>query len=910
MTVFLALLGGILLSPPAHAKAAGTPLTLRLVAAKAGVVAGEPVTLRAVVTNRTGAACRLAAVSDGTVQITSVTRDGKPVRPGFFQVGYDDSYAGRLTANLREALPGKSVSFPLTEHSRLTSVTPTPTGNGVGASWGLDKPGEYAITAAYRMPFVDGGCVGSSGTATVKYTATPPHVAPARNWWLIGAAIALGALVVALAIVLVRRRRTGAAVVLVLLAAATLPAVGQTEPGYAKITIDPLPAGFSGAVDGCLGQLRKHDPAGIMKDLDASKYNVAIYHTTGQGNVKAHTYPDHAEISWDHQDTSPYQGDVGPAYDPCPALYHELVHAYDREHRQLFPSPCPAGTPGRRPSISDVRAIRAENAVRAEIGTSDAGKLPRRSAGRNSRGSMPLPPGDKSDIDSVLKDCKTDRKRTPPNNKGAIGSGLLGGGSDGDPHLTTFDQRRYDFQAVGEFVLARSGDLQVQVRQAAVKDSRLVSVNSALGLRVGPDRLSFAQHPDGLQIALNGKPTAFRDTKTTLPGGGTVAPHDFEHTVTWPDGTRAEIFPIGLWGLRILLYPAKQRKGTFTGLLGDFDGDPHNDLVTTGGRQLPQAPTHKQLYGHGGFADRWRVSQADSLLPYPKGTDTRSYTDKTFPDKPTTDAGPSSEARRAAREICTALGIVERARLRDCILDVALTGQAAFAATAVITDQLTSAALPAASGKPAGERVKPGGTLRDGSLADASIDTGGDAHTYRLQLGDATVFRLYDITGEDGRGQSGSLRIDLDGPDASGSPGFTVTSNYQYRVRNGGIYTLTVSRVNNDTGRYGFRLVTAKERRIDAAIGDKIIGRLDVPGRIDLYVLTATRKTDLYLAGGAGCELEAAIVEDSPAPRVYTPSRPCWEITLVAAEPGKQYLLIVWSPDGGTGDYSFRIATR
>ncbi|MDQ3789323.1 MAG: hypothetical protein M3422_19015, partial [Actinomycetota bacterium] len=50
-------------------------------------------------------------------------------------------------------------------------------------------------------------------------------------------------------------------------------------------------------------------------------------------------------------------------------------------------------------------------------------------------------------------------------------------------------------------------------------------------------------------------------------------------------------------------------------------------------------------------------------------------------------------------------------------------------------------------------------------------------------------------------------------------------------------------------------------------------------------------------------------LEESPAPHVYSPSRPWWEITLVKTEPGKRYLLIVWSGAAATGDYSFRIAT-
>ena len=47
------------------------------------------------------------------------------------------------------------------------------------------------------------------------------------------------------------------------------------------------------------------------------------------------------------------------------------------------------------------------------------------------------------------------------------------------PHIVTFDQNRYDLQSVGEFVLAKSGDLEVHVRQAAFAGSRTVSRSNA-----------------------------------------------------------------------------------------------------------------------------------------------------------------------------------------------------------------------------------------------------------------------------------------------------------------------------------------------------------------------------------------------------------------------------------------------
>ncbi|GAA2047436.1 hypothetical protein GCM10009839_60720 [Catenulispora yoronensis] len=153
---------------------------------------------------------------------------------------------------------------------------------------------------------------------------------------------------------------------------------------------------------------------------------------------------------------------------------------------------------------------------------------------------------------------------------------------------------------------------------------------TALALQVGSDRLAFVKDDTEVHTLLAGRETEFGAAGTRLPGGGRVAVDDDtgQYLVTWPDGTEADIAPISIWGLRILLHPAASRAGA----------------------PLPANPTREQLYG--AFADTWRVTAATSILPYPPGTGTAAFTDKAFPDKLLTvadlDPARSTRSRSAA----------------------------------------------------------------------------------------------------------------------------------------------------------------------------------------------------------------------------------------------------------------------
>ena len=249
------------------------------------------------------------------------------------------------------------------------------------------------------------------------------------------------------------------------------------------------------------------------------------------------------------------------------------------------------------------------------------------------------------------------------------------GDSNGDPHLLTYDNKRYDFQAVGEFVLSRetSGGYQVQVRQQPASNSRLVSLNTAVAMKVGDEKVEVRMGPEGMVLLVGGQP---RKLANTTIAAGDIDASEKSVVVAWENkGPKVFVRPIGRWGLHIALQPALAQAGKLEGLLGDYDGDSKNDIKPKGGSPIAE-PTFSALYPS--YADSWRIDAKESLFTYEAGQSTEVFTDRKFPEEEVKiDSLPG---RAAAEALCRRQGVTDPLLLAGCIIDVALTGQADFAA--------------------------------------------------------------------------------------------------------------------------------------------------------------------------------------------------------------------------------------
>ena len=953
----VALLG--LGGPPAVADQGG--LGVAVSPAKSGYAAGEPITLTVTVTNRGAAACRLATAPDAVVQVIRLTRDGQHVTPQFARAYYDSGFDTRVARSERDLAPGASTTFTVAglgagDAQSLVTAAGTTGGSAVAAWWQVGARGRYELTAQYSAPRVAGATDTATGTpqctgtaqAAVAFTvgATPAAQLPVAL--LIGGAVLLLVIVLRVVLWLARRRRPASgAAVLVVAALVGLGVSGGVGTARADPTIGLSTVDFKAVVQGCMTQFEHNDPAQIMPTIKGpgsekitieptpdyemgSDHWETPYGPNGPGSSTI-TFNAHPEKASDGGLMYEPKTDQAPAHNPtdaCSSLYHELIHSAaflnqslkekDKKGtlvKQILPGECDSTGIDNE----EVRATYFQNKYLENLGPNSPTKP------RETYKGKPLPTQDKGAKPGQLpKKCQEKPKEKGPKlvcADGQAGDTGSGGGqlrprqqqqgcadqtdearTDGDPHLTTFDGAHYDFQAVGEFVAARAGDdVQVQTRQSPMSgvDDHTLSVNTAVAVRIGADRVGFYLTGDEISVHVNGTAQVLAQGDTALPAGGVVTRRPAGlafaadgYDVAWPDGTTAQIDALGPWGLRMFLLPSRADRGRFAGLLGDFDGKPDNDLVTRDGKPVPQPPDFDQL--HHAFADGWRVSQAESLFDYGTGESTATFTDRSFPARPRTAADLPEPQRTQVRLICQAAGVTDPVLADQCALDTALTGQPAFAVNAAASQR----SLPS---RTTGNQptTAPGTALHDGDVVTGAIDNTDQTREYPIDLAADQQFELADA--------SGSIApVLVSDNDQSAAP--LLPGPYQYHATSAGRYTLRVA--GTEAGPFSFRVVTLKPRVLPVRLGDHLgSGRLDAPGRVDVYTFDTGGATSVRITGGGHCEgLSTGIDQYAETDfHLLSPAPLCSDLTF-GVEPNHTYFVAVWSDTAQPADYTLTLA--
>ncbi len=280
-------------------------------------------------------------------------------------------------------------------------------------------------------------------------------------------------------------------------------------------------------------------------------------------------------------------------------------------------------------------------------------------------------------------------------------------GGRGDPHQTTVDNVRYDFQSAGEFVYLRSPTdrFELQARQTAVPSQGVIPANGHTGLascvsvitavaaRLGKYRVTYQTPFDGDDegpvLRINGKIVPVKKEGIDLGQSGTIKPGRNNGVILEaPNGTIVRIRSNfwqhhQIWYMNVEVENTPARDGVL-GVVGSAGWLPNlEDGSSFGPRPASLQERHEQLNLK--FADSWRVRDATSLFDYIGGMSTK---DHTFPDWPpfgddcTKAPGKVNKPtepleRERAAKLCAE--VKGKERQQECIFDVMVTGDPGFA---------------------------------------------------------------------------------------------------------------------------------------------------------------------------------------------------------------------------------------
>ncbi len=267
----------------------------------------------------------------------------------------------------------------------------------------------------------------------------------------------------------------------------------------------------------------------------------------------------------------------------------------------------------------------------------------------------------------------------------------------GDVHIITYNGTNYDFQAVGEFDLAKSrlpGDsFEIQLRLQPWSATSSVSVITQVAAALGSDRVTFDwTRPNPVWVDGSVATLSQANPELILPGGtiDEVTPNMFR--VNWNTGETMTVTYAGSYINVVDGVPPGDLAGGVAGLQGEAEGQV-NDFQLADGTVLAQPLTQDQLYGE--YANSWRVSQASSLFDYAPGQTTATFTDPNFPaDRLSLSDLPQNVVGPAAQQV-TAAGIADPGIAQAAELDYLATGDPSFITSALNVQQQGFLTVPA-----------------------------------------------------------------------------------------------------------------------------------------------------------------------------------------------------------------------
>ena len=243
----------------------------------------------------------------------------------------------------------------------------------------------------------------------------------------------------------------------------------------------------------------------------------------------------------------------------------------------------------------------------------------------------------------------------------------------GDPHFTSLDGLQYTFNGVGEFTIASSllHNFTFQARMEIYQNTSS-SVYTAFVIQTrNSSRIQLQRNIINQTLIL------IDDVSIQLIEG--VIEEIIATGVTLRienDLSQVSVhFSIGV-SLRIYLFPESMSfllqmdnsfKGSMRGLLGNFNGDSSDDLMSSSGQFIPINSNLSQI--HFQFGLSWMITENESLFIYQTPFDYNTYSQPSF--LPSFISPNLSEVSQEVRDLC--------GDSFPCLFDAVTTGMLSFA---------------------------------------------------------------------------------------------------------------------------------------------------------------------------------------------------------------------------------------
>jgi hypothetical protein len=246
-------------------------------------------------------------------------------------------------------------------------------------------------------------------------------------------------------------------------------------------------------------------------------------------------------------------------------------------------------------------------------------------------------------------------------------------GGWGDPHLISHDGLGFDFQGGGDYAYIESDTLILQTRQIVIGASSDVSRIEAIAIRFGETTVVLNDPIDPSRI---GSESGLQDlitvNGTDLPIGlggwidldtqGSFAMRFKRYTYVYIVGTLQMIMRHGGGVVELVL--DESLRANVKGVLGNFDGDPTNDLQTTAGTAFTADDTDTL---NGAFRQSWLREGNASLFNSPYDPNVNGAI---MPANVPTLSDVAPSVRQAAADRCAEAGVTHGYTQYGCVYDM------------------------------------------------------------------------------------------------------------------------------------------------------------------------------------------------------------------------------------------------